>query len=57
VDAVVVAQAIAEGRRPLTGVPPGYIILALKVGVVGLSCLYGVLAWSVLSALGVWLQR
>lgn len=57
VDAIMVAQAIAEGRRPMEGVPPGYIILALKIGVVGLSCLYLGFVWAVLSILGASLQR
>ncbi|CUU02485.1 MAG: hypothetical protein N2045_11690 [Fimbriimonadales bacterium] len=49
VDAVVIAQAIAEGRRPAQGVPPGYLILALKIGVVFLSCLYFGVMWTVAS--------
>ncbi len=49
IDAVLKAQAIAEGRHPSEGVPAGYIILALKIGVVGLSCLYITLFWLLFS--------
>ncbi|MFN7016365.1 MAG: hypothetical protein ACK4P5_04250 [Fimbriimonadales bacterium] len=57
VDAVIVAGAIAQGERETTTVPPGYLVLALKIGMLGFSCLYLTLAWTilgfVLTALGV----
>lgn len=49
VDAVVVAQAIAQGEREATTVPPGYLVLGLKIGMLGLSCLYLSLMWAVVS--------
>ncbi len=45
VDAVLVAQAIAEGKRPEQGVPAGYLVLALKIGAPLLSCLYVGFVW------------
>ena len=54
VDAVLVAQEIAEGRRDAQGIPPGYLILALKVGAVFFSCLYISLVWVVISAAIAW---
>lgn len=48
IDAVVVAQAIAQGEREAATVPPGYLVLALKIGMLGFSCLYVSLAWTVL---------
>ncbi|MCX7993022.1 MAG: hypothetical protein N2651_05085 [Fimbriimonadales bacterium] len=49
IDAVLVAQAIAQGEREAATVAPGYIILAMKLGVIGLSCLYLSLVWTVIS--------
>jgi len=49
IDAALTAQAIAQGERTATTIPPGYIILALKIGVLGLSCLYIGLVWSLIS--------
>lgn len=49
VDAVLTAQAIAQGEREASTVAPGYIILAMKVGVIGLSCLYVSLVWALIS--------
>lgn len=49
VDAVLVAQDIVEGRRMEQGLPPGYLILALKIGAVFFSCLYLSLVWLMIS--------
>jgi TM2 domain-containing membrane protein YozV len=49
IDAALTAQAIAQGERTATTIPQGYIILALKIGMLGLSCLYIGLAWSLIS--------
>ncbi|GIV06390.1 MAG: hypothetical protein KatS3mg016_1965 [Fimbriimonadales bacterium] len=49
IDAVVVAQAIAQGEREAATVPPGYLVLGLKIGMLGLSCLYLSLMWVVVS--------
>jgi len=49
IDAVITAHAIAQGERTATTVPQGYIILALKIGMLGLSCLYIGLVWSLIS--------
>jgi len=49
IDAALTAQAIAQGERTATTVPQGYIVLALKIGVLGLSCLYIGLVWSLIS--------
>jgi hypothetical protein len=51
IDAILVAQQIADGRREAHGVPPGYLILALKFGAIALSCLYISLMWMVVSAI------
>ncbi len=48
-DAVLVAQEIAEGKRLEQGIPPGYIILGLKVGALFFSCLYISLVWMLIS--------
>lgn len=39
-DAVQVADEIRSGRRMSQTVPPGYIILALKIVLIPLACLY-----------------
>lgn len=49
IDAVLVAQAIAQGEREAATVPPGYIVLGLKIGMLGLSCLYLSLMWAFVS--------
>lgn len=49
IDAVLTAQAIAQGEREAATVPPGYIILGLKIGVVGLSCTYFGLVWAIIT--------
>ncbi|MCX7925284.1 MAG: hypothetical protein N2554_05675 [Fimbriimonadales bacterium] len=49
IDAVVVAQAIAQGEREAATVPPGYLVLALKIGLLGFSCMYLALMWAVVS--------
>jgi hypothetical protein len=48
-DAVLVAQEIAEGKRLEQGIPPGYIILGLKVSALFFSCLYISLVWVLIS--------
>jgi hypothetical protein len=48
-DAVPVAQEIAEGKRLEQGIPPGYIILGLKVSALFFSCLYISLVWVLIS--------
>lgn len=40
VDAVTVANEIRNGIQESKTVPPGYLLLALKLGVLPLSCLY-----------------
>ncbi|MEN3000358.1 MAG: hypothetical protein ABDI19_00770 [Armatimonadota bacterium] len=57
VDAVLVAQEIAEGRRLEQGVPPGYLILALKIGAIFFSCLYISLVWLLISGVATLLAR
>ncbi|MFN4032618.1 MAG: B-box zinc finger protein [Fimbriimonadales bacterium] len=46
IDAVLTAQAIALGEREACTLPPGYVILGLKIGLLGLSCAYLSLAWA-----------
>ncbi len=48
VDAIINASAIAEGRKPATGVPPGYLILALKVLSLFFGCFYVGIVWFLL---------
>lgn len=61
IDAVLTAQAIAQGEREATTVAPGYIILAMKIGVVGFSCTYVMLVWTLVSFIfttsGLWASR
>lgn len=57
VDAVLVAQEIAEGRRLEQGIPPGYLILALKIGALFFSCLYIALVWLFISGVMTLLAR
>lgn len=52
VDARRVAGEIQAGRRPGAGVWPGYIVLAIKLGVVGLSLTYGFIVWGIVATLG-----
>lgn len=40
VDAVTVANEIRNGVRESATVPPGYLILALKLGIVPFACIY-----------------
>lgn len=40
VDAVTVANEIRNGVRESTTVPPGYLLLALKFGIVPFACIY-----------------
>ncbi|MFN3690090.1 MAG: hypothetical protein ACK4UU_04100 [Fimbriimonadales bacterium] len=49
IDAVMTAGAIAQGERERATVPPGYLVVALKISLLGFSCLYLTLAWTVLS--------
>ncbi len=57
VDAVLMAQEIADGRRPAQGIRVGYLILALKIGAIFFSCLYISLAWLALGSIATLLAR
>lgn len=39
-DAVTVANEIRNGSRESSTVPPGYLLLALKLGIIPFSCIY-----------------
>jgi len=57
VDAMLVASAIAEGKRPASGVPPGYLVLAIKVLSVFFSCFYIGLVWLILGTVYAYISR
>ncbi len=40
VDAIIVADEIKNGRRESTTVPPGYLLLVIKFGIIPFACLY-----------------
>lgn len=61
IDALLMAQAIAQGEREAHTVAPGYILVGLKIGVLGFSCVYITLVWTVISILsaasGLWATK
>lgn len=51
VDAVTVATEIRNGTRESATVPPGYLLLALKFGVVPFACIYFSIVFALMAAL------